>query len=173
MKWLMLDFDGVINGGMHYEKWCEEHSLDFARNAPERLFFIVEECRARVLSIVEKTGCKVVWTSSWRHYCQRSRLVESIVKEVWTAFGFQEDMLYSWTPWLHIGRARHIEIEQWIDEHPEAVGRMVVLDDLPTAEVKDGYRDGLDVKLVQTSSFTGLTDENVDEAVRWLNEEGD
>lgn len=68
---------------------------------------------------------------------------------------------------------RSIEIMQWIDEHPEAVGKAVILDDSRSAFVPSDYRSGLLIKTVLTSLKTGLIKEDAKDIIRWFNDEAE
>lgn len=167
MKLLFLDCDGVING----LEWFAKHRADSPDKRKELGFNIDPVCFNRVKSIIERTGCKVVWSSSWRHLGSNGILNDNLVKEAWKYVGFKDEELYSWTPWLKLYRARGVEIRTWIDCHPEVTGRAVIIDDRRDAYVHEDYRDGLKIKFIHTSAETGIIDEEVDKAVEWMNTE--
>lgn len=165
MKLLFLDCDGVING----REWFAKHRADSLDKRKKLGFNIDPVCFNRVKSIIERTGCKVVWTSSWRHLGSNGIVNDNLVKETWKFIGFEDEELYSWTPWLKLCHARAVEIEAWIDCHPEVSGRAVIIDDGRDAFVPEDYRDGLKIKFINTSIETGITDEEVNETVEWMN----
>lgn len=140
MKILFLDIDGVVNSR---ETLARSYG-GFIGIDPYLAFYVGK--------IILDTGCKVVLSSSWR-------LSERDVKEV-------EERVYkihSKTPPPWEGSTRGMEIQAWLDKHPE-VEKYAILDDDP---------DMLDSQLpnfFKTSFSTGLTEETMYKVINHLND---
>ena len=141
MKVVFLDFDGVLND---------------SQTQPE--FGIEAKFVDRLNVLIEKTGAKVVISSSWRLYglLQCSLILENA--------GFKGEVI-GLTPervreWGKQGPPRGLEIQAWLDAHPE-VEKFVILDD-------EADMEHLLPFLVKTSMVTGLEDHHVALAVAVL-----
>lgn len=149
MKVIFLDFDGVLN------------SSEFLRTEPGPLDRLDPSAVARLNTIVQRSGAKVVVSSSWRLHRpldELSRLLLSV--------GFAGEVAGS-TPDLSSSTrvadgcaVRSLEIRTWLDQSADSVEQFVVLDD---AELDD-----LALHLVKTSFAGGLLDEHVDAALHLL-----
>src|SRR3954463_835122 len=139
MKVIFLDIDGVLN--------CEQ--------TPNRRKFPYVADRAlvsRFKRLVERTGARVVLTSTWR--CDPIGLLAA---EHW---GIPVHENCPDNPPC----ARAQEVRQWLSEHPD-VQRYVVLDD---------DCDSLDnLPLFQPNAKTGLTEEMAQAIDRYLGGETD
>jgi hypothetical protein len=150
---LFLDFDGVLN-----------HTEHFASLPPDRTAADVDvdcesfdlACIARLNAIVDRTGCKVVISSTWRHEYTRSDLQGHLVRHGYAG------KVHGVTPVLP-GKPRGAEIAAWLSERP-AIEFFVILDD-------NSDMGPLRGRLVQTSFATGLQDEHVEAVVRMLTRE--
>lgn len=145
MKVIFLDVDGVLNTR---ETW------GFERQFPLPLV-------ARLRHLVDTTGAKIVVSSTWR-ISLMDRLLSNL-----EVGGVPRETVIDATPFLqpHGLEAvpRGIEIQAWLDSHPE-VNTFVILD------------DGTDMahllpRLVQTDHVHGLTDADVDRAIEMLRTE--
>ena len=134
MKVIFLDIDGVLN--------CKKTAN------PRKLPYVVDRrLLARLKQLLERTGAKVVLSSTWR---------------------YDPAGLFSAKHWgiLFIGitpdmpkRPRRDEIRAWLKKHPK-VTRFAVIDD------EDDELDEL--PLFQPSAATGLTDKIVRGVVKYL-----
>jgi hypothetical protein len=134
MKVIFLDIDGVLN--------CKKTSN------PRKFPYVVDpKLLKRFLRLLERSGAKVVLTSTWR---------------------YDPAGLFSakhWgIPFIDITpdmpkKARRNEVLSWLKTHPK-VKRYVVIDD------EDDELD--DLPLFQPSALTGLTEEIVNGLVRYL-----
>jgi hypothetical protein len=148
---LFLDFDGVLN-----------HTAHFASISPTRSAIQVVSdmesfdlaCIARLNTIVERTGCKVIVSSTWRHEYGRSDLQGHLVRHGYAG------KVHGVTPILS-GQPRGAEIAAWLAAHPP-VDAFAILDD---GSDMDPNRH----RLVQTSFATGLQDEHVERVIALLN----
>jgi hypothetical protein len=159
-KIIFLDIDGVIClRTSHYQ-------------------YFDKECCARIKLILEKTGAKIVVSSTWRksHTLQslkelmtRGYELESEEHVEFDKVGtFDSEVVIGMTPTLNveytesgIPYGRGAEISAWLSDHPE-VNQYVVIDD-----------DRVDIvphtdPLVQTDTQIGITDSDVQKAVSIL-----
>lgn len=148
---LFLDVDGVLNNRDTFVALRE-------RKAP-----LCPEAIQRLNDVVERTGCKVVLSSTWRK-------MQGYVDDLKAANGFPSphedwrtiDMPFITRNGIIVSTAmRGNEIAEWLGRHPE-VSRYAIVDDdsdmLP--EQKDRF--------VQTSFDTGLTDEHASRLIALL-----
>jgi hypothetical protein len=139
MKVIFLDIDGVLN--------CKK------TENPRKFPYVIERALLdRLKVLMERTGAKVVLTSSWR--------LDPIGRLAAEHFGLPFIGCSPDTP----EAPRHEEIKAWLAEHPE-VERYVVIDD---------ECDGLDsLPLFQPDCDVGLSYEIVVGVERYLKGETD
>jgi hypothetical protein len=139
---LFLDVDGVLNQCGHFQD--------------------ILTSKARLLRrIVVETGCFIVVSSTWRRSPDTRKLLVNLLQQ-------SEVTVHDWTPQLdkitdsgmYFMPERGIEIQAWLDQHPE-ITRFVILDDASDMA-------HLVEHLVQTDSFTGLTEALANEVIRRL-----
>lgn len=100
-KILFLDIDGVLNS----DRFIDAHpKLPYTE-------LIDKEAVSRVLSIIEKTGAKIVISSSWREQFINEPNGFNKMVEFFKKFGIEP--IVGMTPKLR-GKARHYEIEEWL-----------------------------------------------------------
>jgi hypothetical protein len=151
MKVIFLDFDGVLNSWRWYK------NLALAGRKPSmRPDDQIDPKAVSVLNtIIEKTGAKVVVSSTWRI----ARSVEQL-QEILTKYGFAGQVIGK-TPRLGGPRPqRGDEIQVWLDENP-GVERFVIIDD-------DSDMVHLMNRLVRTDMKKGLTKAHAEEVVKLL-----
>ncbi len=149
MKVLFLDNDGVIclsyNWGGRSKKWSKyrsenPNSSNLKKDAPVEFRLDDFDKKAiKVLNeIIEETGCEIVVSSDWRlhatleelgyYYMKQGMIkkpiaVTDIFKDIfpkeWNAFRFRADLELE----------RSMEINHWLENHPE-VTHWVAVDDL-------------------------------------------
>ena len=138
MKILFLDCDGVMNSiqsEIYYENFGEgdKYSGKFCPIAASNLKYLLDTL----------PDLNIVISSSWR--LNRMDILEDYFKE----FNLPWNRVIGRTKWLR--KARGIEIQDWLDNHPaEQVEDFVILDD-------SNDMVHLEIKLVQTSPKIGLT----------------
>lgn len=133
---LITDVDGVLN--------CCGHG-------PEHYGLNKDKVKL-IHRIINKTGCKVVLSSSWRKYPHMKARVEAEIP-IWDS-----------TPVLKMYyEHRGEEIKEWMDHHPE-VEKCVILDDDPSAGDWPFKR-----LFVRTESHVGLTGILAQEIIDRLN----
>ena len=140
LKVIFLDFDGVLNSHQFFaqrgrEVCGDDDALDAA-------------AVARLNEIIERTGAKVVISSSWRIEHSLERIVEIL-----GAHGFAGEVV-GMTPVLSGSRGR--EISAWLSEN-RGVKSYVVLDDATDM-------DGVARRHLRTTMEVGLLDEHIDVA---------
>lgn len=143
MKVLFVDFDGVLVPFQGVDR-------------KKRPALAAPECVSNLNSIVEKTGAKVVVSSSWRLFPP----LEALAK-LMKGWGFTGEVIDK-TP--HRKETRGHEILSWLDEN-DKIDAFVVLDD----DASDLHL--VRAHLVATDPMRGLTEENVQQAVELLNYE--
>lgn len=161
MKVIFLDVDGVLNcigwlkqnDGKPYDK----NSID-----PSRVELLKE--------IIDKTGAKIVLSSTWRNVCGADgdpplMMYEYLVKSL-KKCGIE---IYSHTPLINNDRPR--EIRAWLDRNADTDIKFVSLDD-DFGERAYGEQ-GIADRLIRTMYWDingGLQQEHVEKAIKLLNE---
>lgn len=155
MKILFLDFDGVLNP-VHYENmmwkmWKTSNGLIKSKDEYGMIFF--DQSIEPLREIVEKTGCRIVISSTWRK--------EGIIKmeSMWKARNMP-GYLQSLTP-IFDSAERGKEISHWLNVASIEVNQYAILDD----RVIEGHKE----HFVKTNGFYGLTSEDADEVIKILN----
>jgi len=113
-----------------------------------------QSCMYRLKRIIEETDCQIVLSSSWRQTAE----ARSTVTQQLRAYGI--DNFIDCTRIRHDEYQRHEDILDWVQKHP-GIGNWIAIDDLPMYHLRHHY--------IQTMPETGLTDQNVREAIRVLN----
>ena len=152
MKILFLDVDGVLNNNLTrtrtFDGWC----------------FVDDYLVERLKQIIDATGAKIVLSSTWRDGWNRedesknepffNQLRDKLKEygmEIWDALP------------MPMRPSRGIAIGEWFELHKDLdIESFVILDDWYDMGI---YRD----YLVQTNGGIGLTDEDVNEAIFFLN----
>jgi hypothetical protein len=142
MKVIFLDIDGVLNAG----ETMHRRELD-------------TRAIAALVAIVQRSGAKIVISSTWRLHHRIDELKALLAQR-----GFTGEVIGT-TPRLSrrwdlgdttAGRQRAREIRAWLDEHPE-VEAFAILDDEPDLAPLQDHQ-------VQTDPRHGLRLEHVAEA---------
>ena len=136
MKVIFLDVDGVLNS--------MQDRFSQSLKTVDHLLLLQE--------LVDKTGAKIVLSSSWRGIPSLRKVVETKLKEINAEIiGVTKSLPES----------RGSEIKDWLDSSPEPIEAFVILDD-------DQDMDDLFDHLVQTSTERGLTRVEMEEALEKL-----
>jgi hypothetical protein len=149
MKVLFLDIDGVLNTTSTLWKLRTDGSED-----------IGSKHLIHLSRIVHKTGCKIVLSTSWRHFEPH---IDTIKRRLLTA-GIPNEVIISKTPDMWDDPRGH-EITAWLKDHPE-VTKFAVVDDDEDAGVLDDTSN-----FFKTSATHGLTSEIADGIISHLKEE--
>lgn len=159
MKIIFLDIDGVLNS----------RAYDRTRNRKAQTG--IDETRLPLLKkIVEKTGAKIVLSSTWRADWEKDPALcrddGVYINKTFAKFGL---CVYDKTPDFWINGDRPDEIRAWLCAAKDAVESFVIIDDYPydwaelaACFVKTKPKNGL-----------GLEEEHVAEAVAILNRRGE
>ena len=149
MKYIFLDIDGVLNNNKTVVLTPEGHTG------------ISDNLAKRLGKIISQTGAKPVLTSSWRY--------KSGIED--TLYMRRRLRRYNAIPVGEITESnccrslRGASIKLFLETHPH--DEIVILDDY----LFDFYEEGLLPYLILTNPETGLTMEDVENAVKILNGE--
>lgn len=152
MKIIFLDMDGVVNS----EKWAHE---TYEKQGHVHMTQQVDEkAVAHLNTVIEKTGAKVVISSSWR--------IIMTPDEIWKVLkdhGFKGEVIgktpnHTRNAKMH---ARGYEIQDWLEDNEGKVESFVIIDDSDDMEHLLPY-------LVRTTWLDGLQEEHVEPIVKML-----
>ena len=146
MKVIFLDNDGVIclsnNWGSRNTKRRKASvraSVPSLELPVDIRFDDFDKKAVKVLNeIIEETGCEIVVSSDWRFHATLEELAEyytsqGIIKKPIAATGMFKDLFpREWSQLrfrADLELERYMEIQHWIDEHPE-ITNWVAIDDL-------------------------------------------
>ena len=146
MKILFLDIDGVINRFKFHENGELDCTLD-------------KECINRLSRIIEKTGCFVVISSTWKY---SNTLMDTLEEELFPLL--PKGCVIGCTPNNALRPYREEEIQQYLEEHND-VKNYVIIDDYDF-ELKSFLDGG---HCVITDAIKGLTDEDANKCISILN----
>lgn len=157
MKIIFLDIDGVLNS----HAWLEQQPPFSLREHPERA--IDPDAVQRLNHLTERTGARLVVTSTWRLKwgirALRQIFVNADIRG--TLLDVTEVFIIARATHRALADPREQEILMWLRQHPE-VTHYVVLDDLANLGV---LRD----RQVLVDAASGLTMDNINEALAILN----
>ena len=151
MKVIFLDVDGVLNSDEYFDKI---RNLDIQGIERE-----VDIEKIKLLKKgIDKTGAKVVLSSSWR-YTKYAQYLKELLSNY--------DIYVDSTPFIE--NERGLEIKKWLSDNQD-VEDFVILDD----EIFDSYDESLIKNLIKTSNGNGrnfgegLLPRDVDEIIKRL-----
>lgn len=153
MKIIFLDIDGVLNSMQYFIRTEEERKgivLTPKRDTVKFWSAMFDPDAVKLLNIaIEKSGAKVVLSSSWRN-CHPLSEIRGFLKH----HGFIGEIIDK-TPQRAPAPPyrRGNEIQAWLTEHPE-VEKFVIIDD-------DSDMEHLKPHLVQTKNEFGIQEEHV------------
>lgn len=161
MKVIFLDVDGVLNS----IGWMKKNDGNKHGNCeinPENVKMLKE--------IVDKTGAKIVLSSTWRNVDgkngnPRHQIYDYLVGEL-RKFGME---IFSRTPLINDDRPK--EIKKWIDETSFDIESFISIDD--DFSEKDYEKQGVCNRLIKTQFWDengGLQRNHVEQAIQLLNE---
>ena len=157
MKVIFLDVDGVLNNCRTKARCGEYMGIDTA---------LVKQLK----KIVDATEAEIVLSSTWRlGYNREHQELANHSKYLANKLGKQHMRVVGYTPDLgHMGILRGQEIREWLNKNDDVVTEWVVLDD---EYFGDFATHGIDTHWVKTDTDEGLTDADVEHAIRILNGE--
>lgn len=158
MKVIFLDIDGVLNSRAYDRRrdWSKQTDVDETR-------------LPLVKDIVDRTGAKIVLSSTWRDYWEKDpRLCRDdgvYLNEIFAKCGLR---IFDKTPNFGLCAARHDEVKAWLDGAEEEIESFVIIDDYGF-----GWKE-LASNFVKTNANfrLGLEEEHVEKAVEILNAAG-
>lgn len=154
MKIIFLDIDGVLNCNGSKSKMIDDNDVCYVGIDKHKIL--------RLKETIDRTGAKVVLSSTWRLHLYKKDRVDKYMRQRFKKYGIE---IYSCTDHLH--GSRGAEIKKWLNEH-DNIEEWVVLDD----EWFSDYDDEILQHLVRTSYYVnpgGLRDENIDTVCDILN----
>ena len=159
-KVIFLDIDGVLN-----PKWWE-------RKKPADRFGCLFDAKAvaNLGKIVEETEAEIVISSSWKDMglvelqnMWRDRNLPGKIVDITPDYMSDELLLKEDSADMDYLYERGSEIQGWLLLHGDDVSRYVIIDDM------DDILPEQKSHFVQTDPEVGITEEDVDKAVRLLN----
>lgn len=159
-KYLFLDVDGVLNSEAFYTEISQnDRMLKIHKENPSmpgRMIYKLSNFDPKAVEklnrILRETGCKLVVSSSWRF--------DSDLKELFKMVGINSE-IFGITG-ISQTRYRGFEIQNYLDTQKDILSYCILDDDcdmLPTQ---------LD-SFIQTDFRVGLTEDNVNKAIKILN----
>lgn len=146
-KVLFLDIDGVLNGGRAYSGWP--------------LALIEPDCVKHLNSVVQRSQCKLVLSSSWRYMVNPDAMTVKGFGYMLKSHGVVGELI-GVTCLDHECDGRGEQIKRWVDEHQPKV--FAVVDDI---------RSGMDAiadRMVKTDCGVGMTAHDAECLVKLLGE---
>lgn len=170
MKIVFLDIDGVLNTSKQYHEYRTIKSKETLEGADwdqysfNELLFGKEHIDV-LNNLIEKTGAKIVISSTWRRFYSgrigRRPFADlvALLKKV----GIKGDVIGKTPDQLETKFSQQVsrgtEIQEWLNEHKDlGVEAFVILDD-------DSDMDHLKMKMVQTDYRYGLTPSDGEQAI--------
>lgn len=156
-KFIFLDIDGVLNSEQYYiEKPWPQRFEELKDKLDEHIAFGISHIDPKAVKLlnrlVEETNAKIVVSSSWRG--------DYALQTIFSLAGIIEP-IYGETPRLE-SRFRGEEIDKWLKEKQEPY-KYVILDD--NSDMLDTQSNNF----IRTDWRAGLTEENVNKAIKILN----
>lgn len=158
MKIIFLDVDGVLNNRqfvrvMHFLYGGNGYG-GFARPPFKRQDIKWDLYNVAALKrLMNKSGANIVISSSWRFHHTKNDF-----KAMFQLYGLKPGRIIDMTP--DTGNIRGDEVNNWLSQTDLDIGKYVILDDN-----SDFHSDQ---PLVQTDDDIGLTERDVDEALKIL-----
>lgn len=186
IKIIALDMDGVVNSYHHIKEYIDNKRKELAAKGvpPENLEneankafkeqfscgkeLIFEDLAANVKRICEETGCKILWSSTWRTVPEYLDLDKA--REMFDKHNLPGDALIDATPDLggdsilgHVTRGS--EISHWIKNNGKyKIEKCAVIDDR-----RDAGKDlPENAKFFKTWESDGLTEEITNDIITYL-----
>ena len=175
-KLLVLDMDGSgANSDQLIEKWFKDHEKRYGREMSIKMFkeefnysreLVFPEIAARVTKIVSNTGCKILWSSTWRLLPEYKNIENA--RLMFKRRGLPGDALIGYTPNFGRMSIRGDEIRAWVLNNEFGdFDRVAVLDDIDDA----GMNLPENCKFFMTKAYSALTDRITKDIIRYLNNE--
>lgn len=176
-KFIFLDVDGVLNN----QDWLLNESWSIDDDGNQVLDHIDDKNIGYLKDIVDQTGAEIVLSSSWRRkfyevkkssdaieYETDNRLAKVLLDKMrnldMRIFGKTESFMDKKDALdIRAGFTRDLEIFDWLMHHAGEGDKFIILDDEPI-DVRGLFGE----RFIRTRFSTGLTSEDVQEAIRIL-----
>jgi hypothetical protein len=190
LKIIALDMDGVVNSTKHIGDWLYNKREEFKKQYPEfdplgdeifqltrkeyqkefnhMIELVFPDLAERIKRICDETDCYIVWSSTWRKLKEYEDIENA--KEMFNRRGLPGDRLIGYTPQQGMawgGCYRGSEIKLWINDNIYGeITKCAVIDDRYDA----GYNLPKCAKFFQINDQTGITEEDTEDIIKYLNE---
>lgn len=152
MKVIFLDIDGVLVTWDSLSNWS---------GAGHKGSMISPECAKVLNEIIEKTGAKIVVSSTWR----MGRTMDKLKEEL-SEGGVNVSNVIGKTSILHT--IRGVEISKWLYDHANSMTPVPLVESFCIID-DDSDMGDLKHRLVQTSMKEGLTEAHISQVLSLLN----
>jgi hypothetical protein len=151
MKVLFLDVDGVINSVRSATAFG---GFPWTIN-PEDIKIFDNVAISLIRKICEETNTKIVLSSTWRKTVGWEALRDALNLDIIDA-----------TPFTFSDRMRGVEINEWLEKHPEVTKYVIVDDDTDMLEAQKK-------NFVRVDNLEGLSYKNYKQILTIIGNEGD
>ena len=176
-KLIFLDVDGVLNSD-EFARWCHEHP-EFKKNGGYHQ--ISPTLVGRVIKICEATGAKIVLSSSWRLWnfeqtvknLSSKRDLRPILDNMVGITQRTEDRWRGQEIKYFLNDCRKNHFNSVTEGWNPLIRPTERITNFPKFVIIDDDADMLEEQLpffIQTDFITGITDEDVEKAIKILNE---
>lgn len=154
LKILFLDIDGVLNSG--------KYIISLAGGFDDPINQMDPVAVARLNTITDATGAKIVVSSTWRLAFKRHPTPLDAITRCFRSYGITGDIIGMTIDKANAVRnCRGKEIQAWLDDNHGQVDVFVIIDD-------NSDMGRLLPKLIQTKFEDGLQDEHVEAIIDLL-----
>jgi hypothetical protein len=176
MKVIFLDHDGVIclsdNWGGRFKKKGYDSNPETPLDIRMDNF---DKKAVKVLnSIIEQTGCEIVISSDWKKWGSLEQMKEMyLTRGIKPPIGYTPSLKdctvhgnnFIWSPRWDLEQQRSIEIQQYLNDHPE-ITHWVAVDDLDMSKNDEGWKDwGLDNFVLTPRQYEGIKQSGVKDKI--------
>lgn len=169
MKIIFLDIDGVLNYGLYYKNRTEIPDL-YSDTYP--LSEICPKAIGLLNNLIEKTGAKVVISSTWRMNSTQEQLQNILNERGFTGEIIDYTPIFQYTEENKYSLVRGNEIQYWIDTNLSKLRGGRVQTEYKNYVIFDDDDDMLYTQrnnFIHVSPYTGLTQEYCNRAEAILN----
>ena len=159
MKVIALDFDGVLNDDAHRKATVGRFPGVVVFNEDVGKAMLDPVRCARVQRLCNETGASILFVTGWRQYASAEEL-----SKILRGCGLTVPVLGSVRGMRFSGDMRGTALLDWIDEHPEVTG-LVVLDD-----TESYYRNHPRLLKILVAPKDGIEEGHVERALAILAE---
>ena len=154
VKYIFLDFDGVLNTEQYQAELCVDGKLTSDEYGP----LFDPKAVNRLAAIVEKTKAQIVITSSWRFIHD-----EDALNDMWEKRGMPGEIYRVLKPDNSIS-SRGEEIQRFFDSREKDFTPYIILDD------ENDFLPEQLPKVIVSNPVKGISNQDVEKAISILNE---